>query len=126
PPYGWAVPDDGAFIRESLGFAFSASDVRVEIGFAPGNWRTQLALVNGTAGQRDQDRGKMITLLTTRRFRHGTIGLTSAWDDAATATTTWGGLLGGLNFGRLAVLAEYDVREIRVNDGADPGRRDAS
>ena len=115
PPYGWAVPDDASFIRQPLGFAFSSSDVGVEIGFAPGNWTTQLAVVNGSAGQRDADRGKKLTLLTTRRFRHGTIGLTAALDDAEEATTTWGGLLGGLNFGRFTLLAEYDARKTHAN-----------
>ena len=115
PPYGWAVPDDAAFIRQPLGFAFTASDVGVEIGFDPGNWSTQLALVNGSAGQSDADRGKKLTFLSARRFRHGTIGLTAAYDDAKRATTTWGGILGGLNFGRFSLLAEYDARKANVD-----------
>ncbi len=122
PPYGWAIPDDASFIRQSLGFAFTASDVGVEIGFDPGNWSTQLALVNGSPGQRDPDSGKMLTFLTARRFRHGTIGLTAAYDDAERATTAWGGILGSLNFGRFSLLAEYDARRTNVDDSSDDPR----
>jgi hypothetical protein len=119
PPYGWAIPDDTAFIRQPLGFAFSTSDVGVEIGFDPGNWSTQLALVNGSAGQRDADLGKKLTFLSARRFKHGTIGLTAAYDDASRATTAWGGILGGLNFGRFSLLAEYDERATNVETSGD-------
>ena len=126
PPYGWAIPDDASFIRQPLGFAFSTQDVGVEIGFAPGNWSTQLAVVNGNAGPRDADRGKKLTLLTTRRFRHGTIGLTAAYDHAEEATTTWGGILGGLNFGRFSLLAEYDARKTNVDAPEDDLRFVAS
>jgi hypothetical protein len=126
PPYGWAIPDDASFIRQPLGFAFSTQDVGVEIGFAPGNWSTQLAVVNGNAGPRDADRGKKLTLLTTRRFRHGTIGLTAAYDDAEQATTTWGGILGGLNFGRFSLLAECDARRTHASAPNDELRVAAS
>jgi hypothetical protein len=126
PPYGWAIPDDAAFIRQPLGFAFSTSDLGVEIGFDPGNWSTQLALVNGSAGQRDADRGKKLTFLSSRRFKHGTIGLTAAYDDASEATATWGGILGGLNFGRFSFLAEYDARKTNVEASGDELRFSAA
>ena len=126
PPYGWAIPDDTAFIRQPLGFAFSTSDAGVEIGFDPGNWSTQLALVNGSAGQRDADRGKKLTFVSSRRFKHGTIGLTAAYDDASEATATWGGILGGLNFGRFSFLAEYDARKTDVEASGDELRFSAA
>ena len=113
PPYGWALPDDQAFIREPLGFAFSSSDLGIEVGFEPGKWTTQLAVINGNGGASDSDRGKKATLLAMRRFRRGSVGLTAAHDAARTGPTTWTGLTGGLQAGRLTVLAEADRREVR-------------
>ena len=112
-PYGWALPDDGAFIREPLGFAFSSSDIGVEVGFEPANWSTHVALTNGNAGPRDADRGKRVSFLTTRRFHRSRLGLSAAYDVAAGTTTTWAGLLGGLNLGRFSLLAEADARLAR-------------
>lgn len=110
PPYGWALPDDASFVREPLGFAFSASDVGIEVGFEPGAWSAQLALINGNGGARDADRGKKATLLAARRFRRAKIGMSGAADFADGGTTTWAGILGGVNFGRLSFLAEADAR----------------
>jgi hypothetical protein len=126
PPYGWAIPDDAAFIREPLGFAFSSPDAGVEVGFDLWNWSTQLALLNGSSGQRDADRGKKVTLLTAQRFRHGTIGMSFAYDDAAKGATMWGGILGGLNFGRFSLLGEYDARRTDADASGDDLRLAAS
>ncbi len=112
PPYGWALPDDDAFIREPLGFAFSAPDTGVEVGFEPGMWSAQLAVINGSGGASDSDRGKKLTLLAGRRFRRAKIGVSGAADFADGATTTWAGVLGGVNLGRLSLLAEADARRI--------------
>ena len=38
PPFGWRLPDDDAFIRQSSGFTYSAPDTGVEIGAEPGRW----------------------------------------------------------------------------------------
>jgi hypothetical protein len=110
PPYGWALPDNDAFIREPLGFAFTAPDVGVEAGFEPGNWSMHLAVINGNAATRDDDRTKKFVLRMTRRFRHGTIGMSGANDLSGGTTTTWGGFLGGLHFGRVSLLGEGDWR----------------
>jgi hypothetical protein len=123
PPYGWALPDDSAFIREPLGFAFTASDLGVEVGFEPGKWSTQLAVINGSGGSTDIDRGKKATLLTMRRLRKAVIGLSAAYDAAKTTRSTWGGVLGGLQLGRFSFLAEADWRHVSPDQGPSEGAR---
>jgi hypothetical protein len=119
PPYGTALPDDDAFIREPLGFAFSAPDTGIEVGFEPGKWSAHLAVVNGNAATLDDDRTKKFTLLVNRRLRKGRVGLTGANDLSGGTTTTWGGLLGGLQLGRLSLLGEGDWRRTRPDDSAE-------
>jgi hypothetical protein len=118
PPFGWALPDDDAFIRETLGFAFSAPDLGIEAGFEPGKWSVHLAVINGNAATRDDDRTKKFTLLTVRRFNRSKIGLSAANDLSGGTRTTWAGLLGGLHFGRFSLLAEGDWRRARPDDVA--------
>jgi hypothetical protein len=118
PAYGWALPDDAAFIREPLGFAFSSPDLGVEVGFEPAHWSTHFAVLNGGPGGRDTDRGKKATVLSVRRFTRSSVGLSAAYDRADAATTSWAGLLGGTSFGRLSLLAEVDGRRSRP-EGVD-------
>jgi hypothetical protein len=118
PPFGWALPDDDAFTREELGFAFSAPDVGVEAGFEPGRWSAQLAVINGNAATLDDDRTKKLTLRAARRFTRTTIGVSGANDLSGGTTTTWAGLFAGTNIGRLSLLWETDWRRARPNDDA--------
>lgn len=118
PPYGWALPDDDAFIRESLGFAFSAPDNGIEVGFEPRKWSMQLAVINGNAATRDDDRTKKFTLRTARRFKRTTVGVSGANDLSGGTTTTWAGLFAGTNIGRLSLFWEEDWRRSRPNDGS--------
>ena len=117
-PYGWAIPDDDAFIREPMGHAFSTSDIGIEVGIEPGPWSAQLAITNGTDAPRDNDRGKKVSLVTTRTFGRWKVGVSGAANFADAATTQWGGLFGGVNFGRLSLLAEGDQRRVRLKEGA--------
>jgi len=119
PPFGWALPDDDAFIREPLGFAFTAPDLGVELGFEPGKWTIQMAVVNGNAARGDNDRTKKFTLLTARRFRSGKIGVSGANDISGGTTTTWAGAFGGLHFGRFSLLGEGDWRRARTDGAAE-------
>lgn len=111
PPFGWRLPDDAAFIRRSSGFTYSAPDQGLELGFEPGRWSFHLAAVNGSGGS-DNNRSKKFTLLALRRLGPGRLGLSAANDIAAGVTTTHAGLLGGVNLGRLALLAEADWVEL--------------
>ena len=116
PPYGWALPDDDAFIREPLGFAFSAPDTGIQAGVEPGRWSLHVAVVNGNAGTYDDDRTKKFTLVTERRFARSRIGLTAANDLSGETRTTWRGLYGSLNLGRLSLLAEGDWRRAQPDE----------
>ncbi len=116
-PYGWRLPDDDSFIRGPLGFAFSAPDLGIEVGIEPGPWSVHLAAVNGNSGIGDDNRSKKLTLLAMRRFGSAQIGLSGAYDDVSGGNTiATGGLLAGLNFGRLTLLAEGDIRRTRQNE----------
>jgi hypothetical protein len=108
PPFGWRLPDDAAFIRQFSGFTYINPDIGVEFGAEPGKWSIHLAAVNGSGGGSDDDRSKKLTLLTVRRFDRWRVGVSGANNIDDDATTTYAGLLGGANFGRLALLAEGD------------------
>ena len=117
PAYGWRLPDDSAFIRQFSGFAYSAPDTGVEFGVEPGRWSIHLAALNGSGGGSDTDRSKRFTLLSTYRYRHGRIGVSSANNVTGGTTTTHLGVLGGVNVGRLALLGEADW--VQTRDGPD-------
>ncbi|MDX1389387.1 MAG: hypothetical protein R3344_09365, partial [Acidobacteriota bacterium] len=113
PSYGWRLPDDAAFVRQFTGFTYSAPDLGVEFGAEPGLWTLTLSATNGAGGGSDTDRAKRLTLTTVRRFGHrGRLGLSATDNDIETATILGGGLFGGANFGRLALLAEGDWFEV--------------
>jgi hypothetical protein len=108
PVYGWRLPDDDAFIREPNGFAYSAQDIGVEVGFEPGRWSVHAAVANGSRGEVDSDRSKQLTLTGVRRFGRARLGVSASNNKDGDVTTTQAGLFGGVNFGRLALLAEGD------------------
>jgi hypothetical protein len=108
PPYGWRLPDDSAFIRQFTGFAYSAPDTGVEVGFEPGKWSLHLSVINGAAGGSDNDDEKKLTLLGIKRWRRARLGVSAANDISGSTTTSHAGILGGLNLGRLSLLAEGD------------------
>ncbi len=58
PPYGWRLADHTAFVREAQGLAPPGhTDVGLEVGFSPGAWALQAAVLNGAPGStRDSDR----------------------------------------------------------------------
>jgi len=113
PPYGWRLPDDAAFIRQFTGFTYSAPDLGVEVGAEPGRWTLQLAAVNGASGGAEDNRAKQLSLLAVRRFETFRLGVSGAHNKISSGTaTTTGGLLAGVNFGRLGLLGEADWRKI--------------
>jgi len=121
PAYGWRLPDDAAFIRQFSGFAYSAPDIGIEFGAEPGPWSIHFAALNGSGGGSDTDRSKRFTLLLAHRYRRGRIGMSAASNVTDGPNTSHVGLLGGANFGRLAVLAETDWVVVRDGTG-DTGR----
>lgn len=118
PPYGWRLPDDDAFIRQFSGFNYRTPDNGIEVGAEHEHWSVHLAATNGSGGS-DDNRAKRFTLLTTRRFEKGRLGVSASNDIGDDATTTHAGLLGGANFGRLALLAEGDWVETSRDEGTE-------
>ena len=114
PPFGWRLPDDGAFIRQFSGFTYSAPDTGVEVGFEPGRWSVHLAATNGAGGVRDDNRSKQLSLLTVRRIGRGRVGLSASNNLPEGARVSQVGLLGAFHAGRVSLLAEADLRETRA------------
>jgi hypothetical protein len=113
PPFGFRLPDDAVYIRQFTGFTYSAPDTGVEIGWEPGRLSVHLAAVNGASGGAEEDRSKQFSLLMVQRIGKGRIGVSASNNISGGARTTQAGMLGAINLGRVAVLAEGDWRETR-------------
>ena len=121
PPYGWRLPDDAAYIRQQTGFTYSAPDIGVEVGIAPGRWSAQLAVVNGASGGDEENRSKQASLVVQTRFRTWRFGVSASDNIAGGATVTQTGAFGGIVLGRVALLGEIDRRRTEDVTG-DQGR----
>ena len=119
PAYGWRLPDDAAFVRQFTGFSYTSPDIGVEVGLEPGRWSLHLAAVNGAGGGSDDNRSKRFNLQAVRRFRNWRAGVSGSNNIRGAVTTTHAGILGGANFGRLALLAEGDWVQTRDGAGSD-------
>ena len=111
PAYGWRLPDDAAFIRQNTGFSYQSPDIGVEIGFEPGSWSVHLSTTNGAGGGSDDNSSKRLALMSVKRFRKWRIGAMGAQNTRDNVTTRAGGLLAGVNFGRVTLLGEGDWGE---------------
>jgi len=118
PPYGWRLPDDAAYIRQQTGFTYSAPDVGVEVGIAPGRWSAQLAVVNGASGGQEDNRSKQGSLLVQTRFKTWRFGVSASDNIAGGATVTQTGAFGGISLGRFVLLGEIDRRRTEDDTGA--------
>ncbi|HXV75826.1 MAG TPA: hypothetical protein VD788_05850 [Candidatus Polarisedimenticolaceae bacterium] len=116
PAYGWRLPDDDSFIRQSTGFTYSAPDNGIEFGVEPGRFSAVLSLTNGAGGGSDDDRTKKVNFRAEHRFRAFRLGVSAAHNDTAGTRTTWGGLFGGGNWGRLSLVLEGDRIETRQEE----------
>ena len=109
-PYGLRLQDDTAFTRAATGFTYGTSDVGVEFGFEPGSWSLQVAATNGTGSSLESNRSKRVTssLAYVRKlFRLG--GSYSTNKDAQGVETVISGINGGVQLGRVGILAEGAV-----------------
>jgi hypothetical protein len=122
PPYGWRLPDDAAYIRQYTGFTYSAPDVGVEAGIAPGRWSAQLAITNGASGGSEDNRSKQFSLLAQTRFKIWRFGVSASNNIAGGARVTQAGLFGGIALGRLVLLGEADQRRTKENGGTSDRR----
>lgn len=112
PAFGWRLPDDDALVRRVTGFTYSAPDTGLELGLEPGRFSFHVSATNGSAGATDDNRAKRFALRSERRIGPGRIGFSASNDLPSGARVTQGGLYGGINLGRLALLGEVDWREL--------------
>ena len=121
PAYGFRLPDDDSFIRQSTGFTYSAPDTGLELGAEPGRWSLAFSVTNGAGGGTDDDRGKRVALRVERRFGMFRLGFSGADNDTGGVSTTAGGAFAGGSWGRLTLLGEAD--RIEVDDAESEPER---
>ena len=123
PAYGFRLPDDDSFIRQSTGFTYSAPDTGFELGAEPGHWSLALSATNGAGGGSDEDRGKRVALRVERRFKMFRVGASAADNDSGGTSTTASGVFAGGSWGRLTLLGEADRIEIDADDAESEDER---
>lgn len=111
-PYGWRLEDDTAFIRQAPGINMTTPDNGIEFGWEKGQWSTQLAVSNGTAGGAEIDTGKQFSLRTERVFSGWRAGASVNYNNVETGSREMMNLFAGLSTGPVAWLAEID----RISD----------
>jgi len=115
-PYGLRLLDDSAVTRAVTGFTYGTTDAGVEIGYEPDNWAIQVAATNGTGASLETNRSKRVTASVAyvhKGFRVG--GSYSTNKDAQGIETEIYGFHGGVQLGRVGVLAETNV----IDDSTD-------
>jgi hypothetical protein len=115
-PYGLRLLDDSAVTRAVTGFTYGTTDAGVEIGYEPGNWAIHLAATNGTGASLETNRSKRVTAslaYVRKAFRLG--GSYSTNDDAQGVETIIYGVHGGVQLGRVGILAATDI----IDDSTD-------
>ena len=115
-PYGLRLLDDSAPTRAVTGFTYGTTDAGVEIGYEPNNWAIHVAATNGTGASLETNRSKRVTasLAYVRKgFRAG--GSYSTNSDALGVETVIYGLHGGVQLGRVGILAAADI----IDDSTD-------
>lgn len=106
-PFGLRLQDDTAFTRSATGFTYGTTDVGVEAGFEPGPWALHVAYSNGTGSSIETNRAKRLTgsvAYVHKMFRLG--GSYSTNKDAQNVVTETASLHGGVQLGRVGLLAE--------------------
>lgn len=107
-PFGWALEDDSAFVRERTGINFSSADNGVELGWVKTHWEVQVAVTNGRAGAAEVDDGKQFTARIAHVQPGWRIGVSGSHNSTDTVDRTMAGAFAGIRTGRVSWLAEYD------------------
>lgn len=116
-PYGWRLEDDTAFIRQAPGINMTTPDRGVEVGWEKGQWTTQFAVSNGTAGGAEIDSGKQYSLRVERVFTGWRAGASVNINDLDVGSREMMNVFGGFRTGPVAWLAEID----RISDDSLTG-----
>ena len=115
-PYGLRLLDDSAVTRAVTGFTYGTTDAGVEIGYEPSNWAIHVAATNGTGASLETNRSKRVTAslaYVRKAFRVG--GSYSTNNDAQGVETIIYGFHGGVQLGRVGILAATDI----IDDSTD-------
>jgi len=115
-PYGLRLLDDSAVTRAVTGFTYGTTDAGVEIGYEPDNWAIHVAATNGTGASLETNRSKRVTASVAyvhKGFRVG--GSYSTNKDAQDIETEIYGFHGGVQLGRVGILAATDI----IDDSTD-------
>jgi hypothetical protein len=115
-PYGLRLQDDSAFTRAITGFTYGTTDAGVEIGYEPDNWAIHVAATNGTGASLETNRSKRVTASVAyvrKGFRVG--GSYTNNNDAQGVETEIYGFHGGVQLGRVGILAATDI----IDDSTD-------
>jgi hypothetical protein len=115
-PYGLRLLDDSAFTRAITGFTYGTTDAGVEIGYEPHNWAIHVAASNGTGASLETNRSKRVTASVAyvrKGFRVG--GSYTNNNDAQGIETEIYGFHGGVQLGRVGILAATDI----IDDSTD-------
>jgi hypothetical protein len=117
-PFGLRLKDDEEFIRFQTGFNYDTPDQGVELGVEPGPWSVVVAVANGNVGAAENNSGKLASAVvsyTASGYRIGLSGSRNTGDESR--RDVYGGF-GGLRLGPVALLAEADLVEDRLPEGA--------
>jgi hypothetical protein len=116
-PFGLRLQDDTAFTRSATGFTYGTTDVGVEFGVEPGPWALHVASSNGTGASIETNRAKRLTASLAyvhKQFRLG--GSHTTNKDAQRVQTETTAIHGGVQFGRVGLLAEVGVIDDPVDE----------
>ncbi len=107
-PFGLRLQDDNAFVRQLSQINMANPDNGVELTWNPGNWSTQFAISNGSAGGAETNTGKQYSLQGSYVQKIWRIGLAANHNDSDTGDRNAYGVFGGLRTGPVTWLAEAD------------------
>lgn len=118
-PFGFRLQDDSAFVRQTSGINMTTPDNGVEVSWEPGNWSTQFAISNGSAGGAETDTGKQYSLQASYVQRKWRLGLAGNLNDSDAGDRSATGIFAGLRTGPVSWLAELDYIVDKSFSGGD-------
>jgi hypothetical protein len=119
-PFGFRLQDDTAFVRQITGINMNTPDTGAELGWEHGNWSTQLAVSNGSAGGAETNTGKQYSLQGNYVVNRWRLGIAANLNDSNLGDRRAFALFGAVRTGPVTWLAEGDFV---VDDGVAGGNR---
>lgn len=117
-PFGWRLQDNSAFVRSETAIDMIGPDRGIELGWDPGPWSLQLAVSNGTYGQREVDDGKQVSLQAVYLQPGWRLGAALNINKRDLGDRHAAGLFAGARTGPVVWLVEFDAVEDRATASA--------